>query len=90
MVLNYVSEIFILSLKILFKKIFLQLIVKSISQILLLDAILMVFPLYISHFTLKVTEMERDKAEDIFGGLGFAASLLLPKYRLSSLLNSPR
>ncbi|CAL1266895.1 unnamed protein product [Larinioides sclopetarius] len=37
-----------------------------------------------------VTELERNKAEDIFGGLGFAASLLLPKYRLSSLLNSPR
>ncbi|XP_035231033.1 leucine-rich repeat-containing protein 49-like isoform X2 [Stegodyphus dumicola] len=37
-----------------------------------------------------VTELERVKAEDIFGGLGFAASLLLPKYRLSSLLNSPR
>ncbi|XP_055939079.1 leucine-rich repeat-containing protein 49-like isoform X2 [Argiope bruennichi] len=37
-----------------------------------------------------VTELERNKAEDVFGGLGFAASLLLPKYRLSSLLNSPR
>ncbi|XP_054724698.1 leucine-rich repeat-containing protein 49-like isoform X2 [Uloborus diversus] len=37
-----------------------------------------------------VTELERVRAEDIFGGLGFAASLLLPKYRLSSLLNSPR
>ncbi|GFY57365.1 leucine-rich repeat-containing protein 49 [Trichonephila inaurata madagascariensis] len=37
-----------------------------------------------------VTELERNKAEEIFGGLGFAASLLLPKYRLSSLLNSPR
>ncbi|XP_042904773.1 leucine-rich repeat-containing protein 49 isoform X2 [Parasteatoda tepidariorum] len=37
-----------------------------------------------------VTELERIKAEEIFGGLGFAASLLLPKYRLSSLLNSPR
>ncbi|GIX75514.1 leucine-rich repeat-containing protein 49 [Caerostris extrusa] len=37
-----------------------------------------------------VTELERDQAEEIFGGLGFTASLLLPKYRLSSLLNSPR
>ncbi|KAF8791295.1 leucine-rich repeat-containing protein 49-like [Argiope bruennichi] len=37
-----------------------------------------------------VTELERNQSEDIFGGLGFAASLFLPKYRLSSLLNSPR
>lgn len=37
-----------------------------------------------------VAEYERMKAEEMFGGLGTAVSSLLPKFRLSSLLNSSR